>query len=379
MVDRAGAVEVLDGRLTGAAVVETDTQHILDACRDELAALAGSRVVITGGAGFLGYYLCHTFLRSNRTVRQPVRVFVVDRFIRGAPRWVEGVRLAAEGAITFIQADITRGMPAEIEDAEYVVHAASVASPTYYRQYPIETIDANVWGLRQVLDWSRSASVATRGKLLFFSSSEIYGDPDEIPTPETCRGSVSCTGPRACYDESKRFGETLAVNYARQHGAPVTIARPFNNYGPGLPLDDRRVVPDFARDILEGRVIEMLSDGSPTRTFCYVADAVAGYLKVLVRGRAGEPYNIGVEAPEIAIGELARLMVEVGRDVLRYSGEVVFRRSDATDYLTDNPRRRCPSIAKARQELDYRPSMSLEEGLRRTLVWYRDLHDRART
>ena len=138
---------------------------------------------------------------------------------------------------------------------------------------PIETMDANIDGLRNLLDYARPGADASPVEgFLFYSTSEIYGDPppENIPTPEDYRGNVSCTGPRACYDESKRYGETLCVNFARQHGVPVTMARPFNNYGPGLKITDRRVIPDFARDVLAGRDIVMLSDGSPTRTFCYV-------------------------------------------------------------------------------------------------------------
>src|SRR5262249_20204512 len=152
---------------------------------------------------------------------------------------------------------------------------------------------------------------------LFYSSSEIYGDPDpaHIPTPEDYRGYVSCTGPRACYDEAKRYGETLCVNFARVHHVPVKVARPFNNYATGLKITDRRVIPDFVRDVLSGRDIVMLSDGSPMRTFCYVADAVIGYYKVLVNGRPGESYNIGVETPEISMAELAERIVALGRDL----------------------------------------------------------------
>ena len=157
--------------------------------------------------------------------------------------------------------------------------------------------------------------------MLFYSSSEIYGDPTpgDIPTPETYRGSVSCTGPRACYDESKRYGETLCVNFARQHGVPIKVARPFNNYGPGLKITDKRVIPDFARDILSGRDIVMLSDGSAKRTFCYVADAVAGYYKILVNGRPGEAYNVGVETPEISMTQLAGKLADLGRELFGYT------------------------------------------------------------
>jgi UDP-glucuronate decarboxylase len=181
---------------------------------------------------------------------------------------------------------------------------------------------------------------------------------------------VSCTGPRACYDESKRFGETLCVVYAQHHELPVRMARPFNNYGPGLKITDRRVLPDFMRDVFSGRDIVMLSDGSPTRTFCYSADAVIGYYKALVRGRSGEPYNVGTEKPEVSMRDLATKVVELGRRYLDYRGTVKIGVADEKDYLVDNPNRRCPIIDKARKELDYNPSVTLEDGLYRMFSWY---------
>jgi nucleoside-diphosphate-sugar epimerase len=257
-------------------------------------------------------------------------------------------------------------------DFQYVVHGGSIASPVYDRKYPIETMDGNVNGLRQLLDYAqrrKEEGKALHG-FLFFSSSEIYGDPtpENIPTPETYRGYVSCTGPRACYDESKRYGETLCVNFVQQHGLQITVARPFNNYGPGLKISDRRVLPDFARDVFAGRDIVMRSDGSPKRTFCYVADAVTGYYKVLVRGKAGEAYNVGVETPEISMAELADRVVELGRELWGYKGQVV-KKVDA-NYLLDNPDRRCPVITKARTDVGYAPSIGIDEGLRRAMIWY---------
>src|SRR5262249_24558360 len=157
---------------------------------------------------------------------------------------------------------------------------------------PLETIDANVWGLRSLLDFYQGK--AGLAGLLFFSSSEIYGDPpaEHIPTDEAYRGSVSCTRPRARYDESKPLGGALCSVFARVHGMPITVVRPFNNYGPGMRIDDRRLPADLARSVLDGRDIVILSDGRPTRTFCYVADAVVGYLKCLLHG-AFEAFNIG--------------------------------------------------------------------------------------
>jgi nucleoside-diphosphate-sugar epimerase len=261
-------------------------------------------------------------------------------------------------------------------DMNYLIHAASIASPIFYRRHPIETMDANVNGLRSLLEYCRSQIRKEKPieGFLFFSTSEVYGDPtpENIPTPETYRGNVSCTGPRACYDESKRYGEALCVNFSQQYGLPVKVARPFNNYGPGLKISDRRVLPDFCRDIFSGRDIVMHSDGLPTRTFCYVADAIVGYYKILVSGKAGESYNIGVESPEISMKALAELVTRLARERFGYKGQVIKRASTDANYLVDNPNRRCPVIAKARNDLGYNPQVSLEEGLLRTLIWYSD-------
>jgi nucleoside-diphosphate-sugar epimerase len=356
------------------ALLAADCEYIQEQLAAEFAEMAGSRLLITGGAGFLGYYLVQAVLAWNRQAPAggAIALSVYDNFVRGVPSWLRGLEQGEQFRLN--RHNMIEPLPRDMGVFDYLVHAAGIASPTYYRKFPIETMDANITGLRSLLDYAlrqRERGQPVRG-FLFFSSSEIYGDPpaDQIPTAEDYRGNVSCTGPRSCYDESKRYGETLCVNFARQYQLPITIARPFNNYGPGLKITDRRVLPDFARDLLADRDIVLLSDGSPARTFCYVADAIVGYYKVLVRGRAGEAYNIGTEAPEISMAELAERVAELGRDLFGYRGRVVRRASAEADYLTDNPRRRCPDIAKARAELGYRPQVSLEEGLSRTLTWY---------
>lgn len=358
---------------TAGDVVAEDLRYIVAQLDEEFSRMAGKQLLVTGGAGFLGYYLVQSVIawNSGAPEGQEIPVTVHDNYARGVPAWLTA--LEGEPTLTVSRRDVVDPLPPDAE-FDYVIHAAGIASPTYYRQHPIETMDANVDGLRVLLDHGVRQAEDRRplSGFLFFSSSEIYGDPvpEAIPTPETYRGNVSCTGPRACYDESKRFGETLCVNFARERGLPVTIARPFNNYGPGLKITDRRVLPDFARDVLASRDIVMLSEGSATRTFCYVADAVVGYYKILARGRPGEAYNIGVEKPEISVSELAGRVVEHARELLGFEGQVVRRTSEERDYLVDNPNRRCPVIAKAREELGYDPSIPLDEGLRRTLLWY---------
>ncbi|NBV47156.1 MAG: NAD-dependent epimerase/dehydratase family protein [Planctomycetia bacterium] len=324
---------------------------------------AGRTVLLTGAAGFLGSQFVHFFaaLNDSGRIARPCRLMALDNYIRGIPPWLAAASARDDVVVEKVDIIATNSFPS----ADFIIHAASVASPTFYRKYPIETMDANVTGLRNLLDHSLRHRPQS---LLFFSSSEIYGDPsaDCIPTAEDYRGFVSCTGPRACYDESKRYGETLCVNFHRVHGIPVKVARPFNNYGPGLALEDRRVLPDFFRDVLAGRNIVLLSDGHATRTFCYISDAITGYLLVLLSDHDGEAFNIGTDRPEISMEELARLVIAISGRELR----VVKQVSDDPDYLRDNPQRRCPDLNKARRLLNYLPRVGLDEGLARMFAYY---------
>lgn len=355
-------------------LLRVDLDYMTTNLREEFGRMAGKKLLVTGGAGFLGYYLVQAALHFNETVGadQKIAITVWDNFVRGMPTWLAA--LEGKANLRLERRNLIDPLPERMDDFQFIIHAAGIASPMYYRKYPLQTIDANINGLRNLLDYSVRQADAGRPVegFLFYSSSEIYGDPhpEVIPTPEDYRGNVSCTGPRACYDESKRFGETICVTFARQYGVPVKVARPFNNYGPGLKITDGRVLPDFAREVLSGRDIVMFSDGSPTRTFCYSSDAITGYYKVLVKGRSGESYNIGIEKPEVSIAQLAEMVTSTARELFGYTGKVVRGASAETDYLVDNPNRRCPIIEKARQDVGYNPSVSLEEGLRRSLTWY---------
>lgn len=355
-------------------LLDQDLSYICGNLQEEFGQMAGKNLLITGGAGFLGYYLVHAALHFNKTAGrgQPIRITVWDSFIRGAPVWLTNLQDMQH--LTVERRNLIEPLPQPMPDFRWIIHAAGIASPPFYRKHPIKTIDANINGLRSLLDYS--VAQGDCGKpvegFLFYSSSEIYGDPtpDWIPTPEHYRGLVSCTGPRACYDESKRFGETLCVVFAQQHGIPTKMARPFNNYGPGLKITDKRVIPDFVRDILAGRDIVMYSDGKPTRTFCYSADSITGYYKVLVNGHPGEPYNIGIERPEISMADLAEKVIALGREFFGYRGRLIRKPNPEADYLVDNPNRRCPDIGKARTHLGYNPTILVDEGLRRSLIWY---------
>jgi len=342
-----------------------DADDAINSLINKNERFAGKRILLTGAAGFLGSQFLHYFARLNETVLSgnPACLFAIDNFLRGVPSWLED--FAHTPGIKIKKSDIITGQ--EIDAADFIIHAASIASPIYYRKHPIETMDANVIGLRNLLDHSLASRPES---FLFFSSSEIYGDPDpaNIPTREDYRGNVSCTGPRACYDESKRYGETLCVNFWQVHGVPVKIVRPFNNYGPGLKITDRRVLPDFFRDALAGKDIVLLSDGRATRTFCYISDAITGYLLALLSPHNGEAFNIGADQPEISMEDLAHLVLDVSGS----TGKLQKESSEDPQYLTDNPQRRCPDLTKSRKLLAYSPKIELRDGLVRMLEYYKE-------
>jgi len=353
-------------------ILKKDLEHIFNNLTEaEKEKLKGANVLITGCAGFLGYYFMHFFAHYKQTFGIG-NITGLDNFIVGNPDWL--TRLANETKdMKIYNFDIAVddiSTIAEANGSDYVIHMASIASPVFYRKYPIETLDANIWGLRKLFDFYREKPL--RG-LLFFSSSEIYGDPaaDQIPTNEEYRGNVSCLGPRACYDESKRFGETMCYLFHQQYNMPVSIARPFNNYGPGMKLNDQRVPADFAKAILNNEDIVIYSSGSPTRTFCYVADAVTGYMKVMIYGQCGY-FNIGIASPEITVSQLAEIYTEVGRRKFNYTGKVRYEVPQEKNYLTHNPLRRCPDINKARTTLNYNPSILVNEGIERFLDFLKE-------
>ena len=328
----------------------------------------GSVVVVTGCGGFIGYMLTQYLVRYAPALGIR-KVIGLDTFLLGKPKWISALAEECGDVLDLRAFDISKDRIEDIpdaRDARFVIHAASIASPPFYRQYPLETLDANVWGLRRLLDFY--ADIGSLKGFLFFSTSEIYGDPDPrfVPTAEDYHGNVACTGPRACYDESKRFGETLCYVFAKTRNLPITVARPFNNYGPGMRVGDKRLPADFAKCVVEGRDIAILSDGTPTRTFCYIADSVTGYLLCLLHGKF-DSFNIGIEKPEIMVRELAEIYRTVGQEEFGYQGKVHYEKSADPEYLTDNPNRRCPIIKKAREKLGYEPTVAVHDGVRRYL------------
>lgn len=356
--------------IAGRSVIAEDLDRILADLPDPARHFAGSTLVVTGAAGFLCSYLVESIAALNeRGLNPPCRVLAMDNLITGASGRLG--HLLGRPDIRFIQHDVTQ--PFDVaERVDWIIHGASIASPTFYRKHPLETIDANVGGTRRMLDLAREHDA--RG-VLVLSSSEIYGDPiaSAIPTPETYQGNVSCTGPRACYDESKRLAETLCANYARLYGTPVKVIRPFNVYGPGQRLDDRRIIPDLISAALDRRPIVLFSDGRATRAFCYVTDAARAIWHILTGGGPGEAFNVGNDSAETSILNVAETLRDVAGPP---SLEIELRVSDDQHYLTDNPQRRCPDLTKLRSQFNWQPKVSLAEGLGRTLRSYQESRER---
>ncbi len=327
---------------------------------DDAERFAGATVLVSGGHGFFGRYYIGLFRHLNQHVlSKPCKLIVLDNHVTSAGS-VSGS--AERDGYRFIAHDIIQPLVIK-EPLDYIIQMAGIASPYYYRKYPLETLEVATTGTKHLLALARSHEL--KG-FLFFSSSEIYGDPDpkHIPTAESYRGNVSCHGPRACYDESKRLGETLCAIFHEVYGVPAKIVRPFNVYGPGLREADYRVIPNFASRIVGGKPLHVYSTGKQTRTFCYITDAIAGFTKVLLDGTRGQAYNIGNPVPEISMLQLAHTFERVLKRKLDVQ---LVEYPDS--YPPDEPQRRCPDISKAALQLAYKPQVSLEDGLERFMDW----------
>ena len=307
------------------------------------------RVLITGGAGFLGSHLCDRFLADGH------QVIAMDNLITGTTRNIE--HLAGRDDFLFIKHDVTNYIYVEgLLDA--VLHFASPASPLDYLELPIQTLKVGALGTHKAL----GLALTKQARFLLASTSEVYGDPLQHPQQEDYWGNVNPIGPRGVYDEAKRFAEALTMAYHRAHGVETRIARIFNTYGPRMRLDDGRVVPNFVGQALRGEPLTVYGDGSQTRSFCYVDDLTEGVYRLLLSDEV-EPVNLGNPA-EMSILSFAHL---VNRLTSSKAG-IVYE-----DYrIPDDPQVRQPDIFKARQVLNWEPRVELEEGLQKTIQWFRE-------
>jgi dTDP-glucose 4,6-dehydratase len=307
-------------------------------------------ILITGGAGFIGSHIAERLLDEGH------RVIVMDNLLTGS----EGnVARFANRDYLFIHHDVTHYIVVG-EPLDAVLHFASPASPDDYLRYPIQTLKVGALGTHKALGLAR----AKRATFMLASTSEVYGDPQVNPQPESYWGHVNPIGPRGVYDEAKRFAEAITMAYHRAHGVDTRIARIFNTYGPRMRLNDGRAVPNFMKQALTGEPITVYGDGSQTRSFCYVEDTVAGLL-TLLRSNEHQPVNVGNPA-EITILEIAQLIVELSGS----GSEIVHQ-----DLPVDDPKVRRPDIDRA-AHMGWAPRVDLREGLGRTLPWFRSQVER---
>jgi dTDP-glucose 4,6-dehydratase len=305
------------------------------------------RAIISGAAGFIGSHFC------DRLLAEGFEVTALDNLLTGSENNIAHLR--GNPRFRFILHDVTQ--PLELDEpVDYVLHLASPASPRDYLEFPIETMDVGSLGTRQMLELARRDGA----KFLLTSTSESYGDPTVHPQVETYWGNVNPVGPRSCYDESKRFAEALTMAYHRARGVRTSIARIFNTYGPRMKLNDGRVVPAFLDQALRGEPITIFGDGTQTRSFCYVSDLVDGLYRLLHSTEA-MPVNVG-NPREMTIREFAEIIAELTGS----KAGIVYR-----PLPEDDPRKRRPDISKAKRLLGWSPVVTLEEGLRYTVEYFR--------
>jgi len=305
------------------------------------------RILVTGGAGFLGSHLI------DRLMAEDHEVICLDNFFTGRKhnlrQWIDHPNFE------LIRHDITEPIRLEVEQ---IYHLACPASPIHYQYNPVKTIKTNVLGTLNML------GLAKRVKARFFlaSTSEVYGDPEVHPQPEEYRGNVNCIGIRSCYDEGKRVAETLAFDYHRQNGVDIRVVRIFNTYGPRMLENDGRVVSNFIVQALQGKPLTVYGDGSQTRSFCYVSDLIEGFIR-LMNGNEMGPINIG-NPGEYTILELAQTI----QNLVNPEAELTYK-----PLPQDDPKQRQPDITKAKTLLGWEPTVPLQDGLKMTIDYFREL------
>jgi UDP-glucuronate decarboxylase len=314
---------------------------------------SGRRFLVTGGAGFIGRRLCQLLLDRGDAV------LCLDNFRSSRPE--DLAPLLEQDRFQFLEADVCTAMDAAgIGPLDGIFNLASPASPPDYQRDPIQTFRTNVIGVMNLAELARGLQVP----LLQASTSEVYGDPQSHPQREDYWGHVNPIGLRSCYDEGKRAAETLLFDYKRCHGVTIRVARIFNTYGPGMRLEDGRVVSNFIAQALQGQDLQLFGGGRQTRSFCYRDDTVDGLLRLMDCPEAGDgPVNLGNPA-EFTVAELAHLVIE-----LTGTG------SRCIDFPlpSDDPRQRCPDIERARRLLNWEPKVSLREGLMKTIPYFKQL------
>ena len=305
------------------------------------------RVVVTGGAGFLGSHLCDSLISQGNSV------ICVDNLITGNTSNIK--HLMPHSNFEFVKQNVSTGLKID-GNVDYVLHFASPASPIDYYKFPVETLKVGSLGTIRALDLARKK----KARFLLASTSEVYGDPLQSPQTEDYKGNVSPVGPRSVYDEAKRFAEAITMSYYRLYGIDAKIVRIFNTYGPRMKRDDGRAIPAFITQALENRPLTIFGDGRQTRSFCYVSDLIEGINRLMLSEFVG-PMNLG-NPEELTILEIAKKILQITGS----NSDMVFK-----PLPEDDPKQRRPDITKAQKMLGWNPTVKLDTGLRETIEWFK--------
>lgn len=309
-------------------------------------------ILITGGAGFIGSHLTKYYIKKGASV------FIIDNLITGNKRNIASLD---PSRLTFFEHDVCTFDFKKLPKMDIIYHLASPASPVQYKEHPIETMMVNSIGTKHIFDFAHRSN---SGKIVIASTSEVYGDPLEHPQKETYYGNVNPFGERSCYDESKRFAEALTRSYIDKYDLDIRIIRIFNTYGPNMEINDGRVISNFITQSVTNKPITIYGDGSQTRSFCYVSDLVKGLIAIGEKdGLQSEIINVG-NPDEKTVLELANTI----KSMVQSESEIVFEKTDK-----DDPKKRKPDITKAQTVLGWNPEVSLEDGLTKTISYFREI------
>lgn len=344
-------------------IIEGDLKQIVDDVGLEvLKKFEGKTVLITGTNGLLGSYFLDTLIYLNDHFFQtPCRVIGLSR--SGVEKSGRLSHIVGRKDVELVTHNVAK--PSAIEEPiHFIIHSAGYSSPAAFVSDPLNTIDVNVAGVRWLLDLARRNPVES---FVYVSSGEIYGSPppEQMPTPETYNGNVSPLAPRACYTESKRLAEAICLIYQKNFQINVKIVRPFLNYGPGLDINDKRVMTDFMKTAIDGRTISMQSPGLDRRCYCYISDGIIAMFQVLLEGQAGEVFNVANNLEEITVLQMAQIIHEICGIKEPVSAPVQTEGA----FIKDAPTRVFPDTSKLVAAFGYRPKISFREGLKRTINW----------
>lgn len=333
--------------------LDSDINEIVRNLKRHARYFEGKKFLISGANGFLGKYFIKSLITINQFLKRKIKILAIDiKF--------DNCEIYRDKNVTKKKLDINNFKNLQFK-SDYVLHAAGIPSPKHYYNKPIEAIFTSITGTKKLLEFSR----INKSKFIFFSSSEIYGNPDKknIPTKETYNGNVSCIEDRSCYDEGKRVGETLCYFYKIKYNVKVAVFRPFNVFGPGMPKNDYRVFPRFFSSIKRNQPITIFKNGKQTRTFCYVSDAITAMLLVIIKGN-NFVYNIGNNKPEINMSKLYKTIQKCIPKKIK-SININYPKN----YPQVEPLRRCPDISKIKKELGFKNKVTLNDSIRRFYNW----------